>query len=105
MNTQSSLVKQLVDRVSVTKSAAPTAAEGQPQSKTCRNLRGARSREASWTAAVLLPLLSRRLSATDSFNHTRLRQLCRFRAPGRSDEICRSGRIGILAMRDTDNER
>src|SRR5436309_9771433 len=51
--------------VSVTKSTAPKAAEGQPQSKTCRNLRGARSREASWTAAVLLPLLSRRL------NHTR----------------------------------
>src|SRR5207247_7690562 len=51
--------------VSVTKSAAPKAAEGQPQSKTCRNLHGARSREASWTAAVLLPLLSRRL------NHTR----------------------------------
>src|SRR5947207_11033615 len=73
MNSQSSLVKQLVARVSVTKSAAPKAAEGQPQSKTCRNLHGARSREASWTAAVLLPLLSRRLSATDSFNHT-LRQ-------------------------------
>src|SRR5436190_10269849 len=47
--------------VSVTESAAPKAAEGQPQSKTCRNLRGPRSREASWTAAVLLPLLSRRL--------------------------------------------
>src|SRR5436190_8084042 len=43
--------------VSVTKSAAPKAAEGQPQSKTCRNLRGARSREASWTAAVLLSSL------------------------------------------------
>src|SRR2546426_10997345 len=43
------------------------------RSKTCRNLRGARSREASWTAAVLLPLLSRRLSATDSFNHTQIR--------------------------------
>src|SRR5436190_8840031 len=70
MNTQSSLVKQLVARVSVTKSAAPKAAEGQPQSKTCRNLHGARSREAFWTAAVLLPLLSRRLPATDSFNHT-----------------------------------
>src|SRR5438477_6063417 len=58
--------------VSITKSAAPKAAEGQPQSKTCRNLRGARSRAASWTAAVLLPLLSRRLSATDSFKHTRM---------------------------------
>src|SRR2546430_13371111 len=70
MNPQSSLVKQLVARVSVTKSAAPKAAEGQPQSKTCRNSHGARSREASWTTAVLLPLLSRRLPATDSFNHT-----------------------------------
>src|SRR5438876_2339068 len=56
--------------VSVTKSAAPKAAEGQPQSKICRNFRSTGPREASWTAAVLLPLLSRRLSATDSFDHT-----------------------------------
>src|SRR6266403_497550 len=42
----------------------------QEQSKTCRNLHGARSREASWTTAVLLPFLSRRLPATGSFNHS-----------------------------------
>src|SRR5436190_1574975 len=75
--------------VSVTKSAAPKAAEKDSRAKTCRNLRGAKPREAygvrpacrrCWTdlpplcpkagaSSVLLPLLSRRLSATDSSNH------------------------------------